>query len=766
MKKRNAINNNTLQVLSIYYRLLIKITIGLLAVFYPSLYSFATTDCQYSFSDQIPKLGWKERSDWINVKTDVEPPSIGDGIQDDTDSIQAAINLIGPRPGDAKVVYLPAGKYKITDTLILKKIQGGMIVGNGRDTEITWAGKDNGVMIWSNGFSRSSYKGFILEGNNLAGVGIDHASKTLYETSVIHKHIVFRNFKIAGVRYGHNQKIASAEQLFFNCIFENNKNGALFMDFNDYNNVFDGAHFINNNTAINVQKGHIVARNVLFKNSTISDLHLWTHTDSVRRAISIDSNQFIKTVSGPAAAGALKIQDVVARNWKSNDGAISTSLSGPVSLFDIEFINSDKKLIPIHLNNPKHIQQIALHSNIKSNTSTIIQNSSARNKLINFNNIKIKGNTHRLGNSFIKSVYPISNNIIDVKTNCGAKGDGNSDDTQKIIECIKRAKESTKFNTIYFPSGYYPIKKTLVIDDSNISLEGTGWHSGLIWHGKSAGPLMKIINPRKTKISHLAFGGTANVTRLQITGDKALDLKLNTVYGWSDDQGNAVGFHFKNIPDGSVILAEHIDGIVEIEGTSSATILIGYHEGRKFRVSGPSHTDQFIGVLNRTSCCSDWPLEIYDNQSLVMTDWYNEQTSHLIKIHGNSKTTGSISIDHSKAESKMPLFNYIKNYKGNITLSGGFFGNASIKSPRKILAENFNDTEITLHSNMFWNFPPTIHMDLNPYVNLANNIIERRLLPDIIMDDQNHQNIKSSIENSLDKFRRLSSEDLRLNYCR
>ena len=57
----------------------------------------------------IPSLPWQERSDWINVKTDVTPAAVGDGQADDTAAIQAALDL----GRQAKAVYLPAGTYRL-----------------------------------------------------------------------------------------------------------------------------------------------------------------------------------------------------------------------------------------------------------------------------------------------------------------------------------------------------------------------------------------------------------------------------------------------------------------------------------------------------------------------------------------------------------------------------------------------------------------------------------------------------------------------------
>lgn len=40
---------------------------------------------------QIPALNWVARSDWVNVKTDVTPAAVGDGVADDTAAIQKAL---------------------------------------------------------------------------------------------------------------------------------------------------------------------------------------------------------------------------------------------------------------------------------------------------------------------------------------------------------------------------------------------------------------------------------------------------------------------------------------------------------------------------------------------------------------------------------------------------------------------------------------------------------------------------------------------------
>ena len=62
---------------------------------------------------QIPSLPWQQRSDWINVKTDVEPRAVGDGQADDTAAIQKAFS--GVR--DGSVLYFPPGTYRLTQPI-------------------------------------------------------------------------------------------------------------------------------------------------------------------------------------------------------------------------------------------------------------------------------------------------------------------------------------------------------------------------------------------------------------------------------------------------------------------------------------------------------------------------------------------------------------------------------------------------------------------------------------------------------------------------
>ena len=128
----------------------------------------------------IPLLNWQPRSDWINVKTDVTPAAKGDGIADDTAAIQAALNLLGADAGQKKIVYLPPGNYKISNTLT--SIDKGCIalIGHGRDTRLFWSGPANGTMFWDNGNRGIRFIGIVWDGMQRAAVGVDHSSRDVF----------------------------------------------------------------------------------------------------------------------------------------------------------------------------------------------------------------------------------------------------------------------------------------------------------------------------------------------------------------------------------------------------------------------------------------------------------------------------------------------------------------------------------------------------------------------------------------------------------
>ncbi|MFN4179890.1 MAG: glycosyl hydrolase family 28-related protein, partial [Armatimonadota bacterium] len=87
----------------------------------------------------LPVLNWQERSDWINVKTDINPPAKGDGKTDDTEALQRLFSNLR----DGMVIYFPPGVYRITRTIEFRGPAVGVsIIGHGKETRIIWDGEE------------------------------------------------------------------------------------------------------------------------------------------------------------------------------------------------------------------------------------------------------------------------------------------------------------------------------------------------------------------------------------------------------------------------------------------------------------------------------------------------------------------------------------------------------------------------------------------------------------------------------------------------
>ncbi len=80
--------------------------------------------------------------------------------------------------------------------------------------------------------------------------------------------------------------------------------------------------------------------------------------------------------------------------------------------------------------------------------------------------------------------------VWNVKTNCGAMGDGNNDDTNAIKTCIGNLNPG---DTLDFPQGTYKITSSLVIDVANVTVDGSSNTATIL--AAFSGNMLELGNP-------------------------------------------------------------------------------------------------------------------------------------------------------------------------------------------------------------------------------------------------------------------------------
>ena len=330
---------------------------------------------------EIPPLPWpgeKLPRDWVSVKA--VGGAKGDGTTDDTEAIQATIDLYttckdrrmnasatGRLLGahtcggtshsssgsmtPCSTVFFPAGTYRISSPLYVGHCNGLVMLGTGATTTIEWAGAPEGTMMISNGTVFGRWEGFVWDGRFSAKWGISYNSThgSLFETRELHRNSRFSNFLDAGISVGvtsdNDRKMGkkeTAEALVQNCIFENNFKGIALQDFNDYDWAIDGCTFTNNSYGVyshTHMDSNFDAHSCRFEESRMADLTVSAEASNVRQVVSVGSYQFVATLGGGLYHSPLQIHDCRVANW-TGPSAISFDLRGPLTITNNEFFSS------------------------------------------------------------------------------------------------------------------------------------------------------------------------------------------------------------------------------------------------------------------------------------------------------------------------------------------------------------------------------------------------------------------------------------------
>lgn len=569
----------------------------------------------------------------------------------------------------------------------------------------------------------------------------------------------------------------------------------------DYDNAFDGCTFINNSYGVYADKmANVYVRNSRFEASSAVDVFLAPGAgNSVRRCVSTGSSMFV-AAPHHSAVSPTTIEDCRVDGW-TGPAAISYGLRGPLTLLDNQFTNSN--YTPVAFTPwPQVFGAILFAGNTVNGKPAIgadLLPKSQHN--IQVLDLPVETAPHtRLSptTQFAKHWWPGVPTKYIPATKYGCTGQVNQDATACTQATIDAAAAIGGGVAAYFPPGTYAVNSSLSVSGGkNFSVHGGGFGTQFVWTGDTL--------PVPAVIAIKGGGGGLRLAHFQvICGGKGLSLCTKVLHDGTIDSApptsgvaagrltvydevytgtgtgdvwNATGFRVHGLAEGDMVHFIHLDGNLEVDDSASGTVLLNFMIQGSLNVSGntlPNLDNPFpsVGALTMVGL-TDHDMNVNDDQSAVVTDYYSEQikTGHL-RLSGSGASSGHpggrVTISAVKSQCYTPDEITAVNYHGSLYYSSSFF----FEGPSvRITQRGATEMNISIVGNAFWgDTDAAVTLDLasgaegrvTAIANLLANYSggpQNRSLP-----EQRHAGTDGAIAAALLDFRRLGAVDLYLNH--
>ena len=686
----------------------------------------------FSQSASIAPMSWHERSDWINVKTDpgLSIHAQGDGITDDTLAIQQALDLASSSDSQV-VVYLPAGTYKITDTLYWTTgtygIVGRGIIGCGTNTVLEWHGSEAGTMFFSTGNSKARYIGITWDGRGIASramhfephnavYGIAEAPMRIFNSA-------FLDFDGPALDFSNPSNLEwSGQADIWNCLFYSCEYGMQISSvyFNNYEYMVEACHFENCTTAID--SGNNSSQMVFdtrFINSSNTDI---TGRGSlrVRHCISTGSTSFIAMPQHIGGGYKHVVQDCWVDSWTEDrsgiySGAIRFADKSSNMIFDCKFTSPPNSDPPINIINSStdepHTLLISNNSSEGFSTQSAMVQTGAGGGDAELLVVDVSPADQEVGITSILDqpdhVFLCADSISDgsqildvTQAPYYAANDFSSDATAAIQQAINDAKSANNGTIVYLPNGYYRITSTLTIDGSNYTVEGGGYWSHLCWDGADNSTVLHVDSPDNVCLESFVIkttDATIGTDTIVVSSDSVGRLDVDGIWhrkytnSYRDilQVGDAGGVVLDTLPSGFTVYVKTLFDHLTVHDCGAATILGNRMQLGRIVVDGTTQEKTgFLGFLYANTGVlwlveedtGECDINILDNQDIVIGDYYNEQTfNNLYMEDGDVSWSGRVTIQGFKRGGWSDNYAiYVNNYEGVL-----FYGPQSFHNDQK-----------------------------------------------------------------------------------
>ncbi|MBM3502024.1 MAG: hypothetical protein FJX74_25505, partial [Armatimonadetes bacterium] len=354
--------------------------------------------------------------------------------------------------------------------------------------------------------------------------------------------------------------------------------------------------------------------------------------------------------------------------------------------------------------------------------------------------------------------------VFDAKADFGATGDGRTDDTDAIQAAIDAARDHGEGALAYLPSGYYVLTRSLQVGGGQYSFGGGGFLTRLLWRGPDGGTAIEVSDPQDITLADFTVGhhdsGPVNlacdIRQSSTGGPSRITYDGVFAYGMYQKQPDTQGILFDGLSPESVVHAIHVQGNLRFRNSARATILIANsYEGTVSIEGDRAERDGFLGFIMRLATLSAPTLHIRDNHSVVMSDFYNEQSDRHLVLEGKpGDPEGFVTIQGAKVHTftQEPLLE-VHGYAGRVLLGPNQLY-IEPKEPR-FIGTGDRPLELILAGHFLYEVTPQFELPPNAHLTL----LENQGLPNAGLE---RPQAMEAVSAALDDLRRLGEVDWRV----
>ena len=227
------------------------------------------------------------------------------------------------------------------------------------------------------------------------------------------------------------------------------------------------------------------------------------------------------------------------------------------------------------------------------------------------------------------------------------------------------------------------------------------------------------------------------------------------------------GLRMVNLGKDDQVFIREANGNIHCTDCAQATIYLGVsYEGTILLEGKSPKRDGFIGSGTRLGTATDPALWLKDNQSITMSDFYVESSSHYLRMEGEATLPpGRATLTGAKLELANPDNNAVEvtNYRANWRWA--LINSTSATRSTTLSSEVTRPFAFTLWGSTFYNAQADFKLAVKPGVlgcyGVGSEQAKAQEVPDAALSDA-----IPHVGNALDDLRRLGAVDLKINYTK